>query len=173
MLTLERNQMLSAAIAMAANFHGDQLDRGGKPYILHPVRVMLTGRTLEEQIVGVLHDTIEDTPARPEWIEDQFGPEIRAAVCSVSRGFYSSAAGTVLEFKHHDLPWGPLAMQEPYKQYIRRAKLNPIGRAVKINDLMDNLRDERMRDLPDDARCGLQRRYLAALNYLENRNLDY
>ncbi len=30
-------------------------------YNTHPIRVMLAGRTDAEQIVGVLHDVVEDT----------------------------------------------------------------------------------------------------------------
>lgn len=56
MATLER------AIEIAANAHAGQLDQGGQPYILHPLRVMLLLESEEERIVGVLHDVIEDTP---------------------------------------------------------------------------------------------------------------
>ena len=56
MSTLER------AIAIAAEAHAGQFDKGGNPYILHPMRVMLSLRTEEEQIVGVLHDVCEDCP---------------------------------------------------------------------------------------------------------------
>ena len=53
MSTLER------AIAIAAQAHAGQLDKGGAPYILHPLRVMQRQASEEAQVVGVLHDLIE------------------------------------------------------------------------------------------------------------------
>ena len=38
----------------------DRSTRGDRPYILHPLRVMMSLRTAEEMIVGVLHDVVED-----------------------------------------------------------------------------------------------------------------
>ncbi len=39
----------------------EQVDKGGKPYIGHPLRVMNAVETVEEKIVGVLHDAVEDS----------------------------------------------------------------------------------------------------------------
>lgn len=168
MLPLTREAMLSAAIHMAATFHNDQQDKAGQPYILHPIRVMLAGRTLEEQIVGVLHDVIEDTAARPEWIEEQFGPPIAAAVLSVSRAWVDPV-GNGRVFKFNDIPFpSPYWPKETYRTFIDRAKRNPIGRAVKINDILDNLTPERTAALGDSEREGLQRRYMQALAYLRD-----
>src|SRR5262245_5080201 len=58
MSTLER------AIAIAAEAHAGVKDKGGAPYILHPLRMMLKLSTPEERIVAVLHDVCEDCP---EW----------------------------------------------------------------------------------------------------------
>ena len=55
MLTLER------ALEIAAAAHAGQQDKAGQPYILHPIRVMLTVQTSDERIAAVLHDTVEDT----------------------------------------------------------------------------------------------------------------
>ena len=37
---MKKGHILSAAILFAANAHKDQFDRGGNPYILHPLRVV-------------------------------------------------------------------------------------------------------------------------------------
>ena len=50
---------LQNAIAIAG-LHAGQVDKGDRPYILHPLRVMMSLRTTEEMIVGVLHDVVED-----------------------------------------------------------------------------------------------------------------
>ena len=55
MSTLER------AIEIAVKAHTGQVDKGGEPYILHPLRVMLRMRTEVERIVAVLHDVVEDS----------------------------------------------------------------------------------------------------------------
>ena len=55
MSTLER------AIQIATEAHKGQLDKAGRDYIGHPLRVMAMGKTEDEKIVGVLHDVIEDT----------------------------------------------------------------------------------------------------------------
>ena len=55
MSTLER------AIEIAVEAHRGQVDKAGCEYVEHPLRVMASGRTLEEKIVGVLHDVVEDS----------------------------------------------------------------------------------------------------------------
>jgi guanosine-3',5'-bis(diphosphate) 3'-pyrophosphohydrolase len=55
MNTIER------AILIAVTAHEGQIDKGGEPYILHPLRVMLRMSTEEERIVAVLHDVVEDS----------------------------------------------------------------------------------------------------------------
>lgn len=58
-----KQQMLANAIALASNAHKSQLDKAGKPYILHPLAVMrLTGSDdADIMAAAVLHDTVEDT----------------------------------------------------------------------------------------------------------------
>ena len=52
---------LEKAIALAAIAHEGQTDKAGAPYILHPLRMMLTLQTPEERMVAVLHDVVEDS----------------------------------------------------------------------------------------------------------------
>jgi len=52
---------LEKAIALAANSHAGVTDKAGAPYILHPLRVMMKMKTIDEKIVAVLHDVVEDT----------------------------------------------------------------------------------------------------------------
>ncbi len=51
---------LEKAIKIAVEAHTGQVDKSGNPYILHPLRVMLSLNTEEGRIVGVLHDVVED-----------------------------------------------------------------------------------------------------------------
>jgi (p)ppGpp synthase/HD superfamily hydrolase len=54
--------LLEKAIRIAVEAHAGQKDKSGQPYILHPLRLMVHGQTVEERITGVLHDVVEDTP---------------------------------------------------------------------------------------------------------------
>ena len=65
MSTLER------AIQIATEAHKGQLDKSGKDYIGHPLRVMEMGRSEQEKIVGVLHDVVEDT----DWTFERLAAE--------------------------------------------------------------------------------------------------
>lgn len=80
MSTLER------AIQMAAEGHSGQTDKGGAPYVLHPLRVMLGVTTNEERIVAVLNDLVEDCPG---WSferlrEEGFSERVLTALASVT-----------------------------------------------------------------------------------------
>lgn len=110
MSTLER------AIVIAAVAHTGQVDKAGMPYILHPLRMMLTLSTMEERIVAVLHDVVEDSEVSLDDLRrDGFSGEILAAVDAVTR-----------------------RPEESYEEFVARAALNPIGREVKRADLEDN-----------------------------------
>jgi len=52
---------LEKAINIATKAHAGQIDKAGKPYILHPLRVMFRVQTEVEMIVAVMHDVIEDS----------------------------------------------------------------------------------------------------------------
>lgn len=68
-------EQLSTAIAIASNKFIGKLDKGGKPYILHCLRVMNTVLTVsptdyERASAAVLHDVIEDTPTTYQELSD-------------------------------------------------------------------------------------------------------
>ena len=56
---------LERAIALSIAAHRGQVDKGGQPYILHPLRVMLRMESDPDRIVGVLHDVVEDNKVYP------------------------------------------------------------------------------------------------------------
>ena len=122
MSTLER------AIEIATEAHKGQVDKAGNEYIGHPLRVMEMGKTLEEKIVGVLHDVVEDTDWTFERLEAEgFAPEVIAALRCVTK----------------------TSENENYDDFIGRVKKNPLATAVKINDLMDNMDIRRLPYLSD------------------------
>ena len=59
---MKKGEMLSKAILIATLAHEGQFDKGGNPYILHPLTVLhkLRSTNEDEQVAAVLHDVIED-----------------------------------------------------------------------------------------------------------------
>ena len=106
---------VAAARALATKAHEGQTDKAGLPYITHPERVASRPSTPEAQVVGWLHDTVEDTPITLRDIEATFGQENAAAVDAISR-----------------------RDGEPWPDYLDRVAANPMARQVKISDLIDN-----------------------------------
>ena len=79
--------LLHKAIEFAAVKHRNQYRKGTDvPYIVHPMEVLqiLTsmGCSIETQIAGVLHDTVEDTDTAIEDIETLFGSDVAELVKS-------------------------------------------------------------------------------------------
>lgn len=119
---------LQRAIDIATEAHKGQLDKAGREYIGHPLRVMEMGKTEEEKIVGVLHDVIEDTDWTFERLKEEgFSQEVIAALKCVTK----------------------LSENENYDDFIDRVKKNPLAVAVKINDLTDNMDIRRLPYLSD------------------------
>lgn len=56
-------QELALAIKIAAEGHLNQKDKGGNPYILHPLKVMhyLKSDDFQLMAIAALHDVVEDT----------------------------------------------------------------------------------------------------------------
>ena len=122
MSTLER------AIQIATEAHKGQLDKAGRDYIGHPLRVMEMGKTEEEKIVGVLHDVVEDGDWTFEALEAEgFSKEVIDALRCVTK----------------------TSENENYDDFIERVKKNPLAVAVKINDLTDNMDIRRLPYLSD------------------------
>lgn len=113
---------IDRAIMIASIAHAGQKDKADKPYILHPLRVMLTVAsdkyaTDEQKIVAVLHDVIEDTYVQEQQLrENGFSEDIINAIKSVTK-----------------------IEGESRIDAAKRTKLNPIGRVVKLADLKDNM----------------------------------
>lgn len=111
MTTLER------AIAIATNAHAGQVDKAGQPYILHPLRVMLSLAGTDEKIVGVLHDVVEDTSVTLAQLSAEgFSPAVIAAVEALTKQPGESRIAAAA-----------------------RAACNPLARTVKLADNAENM----------------------------------
>lgn len=136
---------LEQAIKIAVHAHSGQVDKLGKPYILHPLRVMHYFQTESLQAIGVLHDVLEDSDITLDDLRDAGIPVL--------------VRETVQVLTKTD--------SESYSDYIARVGLYADARAVKIADLDDNIRRLSLYsilDLTDAAR--LHKKYIQAKEIL-------
>lgn len=138
MATLER------AIQIATEAHAGQVDKGGAPYILHPLRVMLAMSTDEERIVAVLHDVLED---RPDFTPARL----------IAEGFSEAAINALITLTRRP--------DETYADFIARIARNPLATRVKNADMRDNMDLSRIPNPADKDRARVDKylRYLAVL----------
>jgi (p)ppGpp synthase/HD superfamily hydrolase len=164
-------KILNKALEFAVNAHSGQYDKAGFPYILHPIRVLETVEPVTElpgsrafdikatKIVAVLHDVVEDTSITLEDIEREFGSYISCEVDAVTK-----------------------RKNEPYRKYLDRIRdryeCGGPAMAVKLADMEDNSRPERLSYLSIEKQLRLAAKYARGRHYLltgewyENENLE-
>jgi (p)ppGpp synthase/HD superfamily hydrolase len=129
------------ALEFATEAHSGQLDKSGKPYINHPVRVAARLETKAEKITALLHDVVEDCGVTLDQLTARFGAEVADAVDALSR-----------------------RSDETYWESIERVvRAGGLARSVKLADLADNMSDERQ-GFPGAA--SLMKRYKRTLTML-------
>lgn len=157
---------LEKAIKIAVEAHTGQLEKNGNPYFLHPFRVMLSLKTQEEKIVGVLHDVVEDcSEAGFDWTYIKnvgFSSKIIQGLESVTK-----TPDEEHRYKQCLNKGDHEAALAIYMESIDRARKDSIGRNVKIADLKDNLDISRIPN-PTDKDHKRMERYSYALAYLTN-----
>ena len=150
---------LQRAIEIAVDAHKTDIDKGGNPYILHPLRLMMQMDTEDEKIVAVLHDVVEDHGE--QWSMEKIKAE--GFPTSVIRGLESV---TKMPEEESD------ASDDVYFSFVRRAAADPIGRKVKFADIKDNLDITRLgRDITENTVARL-RKYKKALDIMIERELE-
>lgn len=151
-------ELLEEAIKIATSQHAGQVDKGGMPYILHPLRVMMSvqrqcaieradKRYWNMCIASVLHDVIEDTTTTYEELSEHgFDKEVINLL-------------TILT-KQPD---------EEYADYITRITESGNRQAltIKLADLRDNMDEERLNQPLSDADKNRLDRYRKAFEKLE------
>ena len=65
---MKTRKLLDKAIQIAASAHAGQFDKGGMPYLMHPIRVMsfLKSNDEELQCIAIMHDVLEDSSVTAE-----------------------------------------------------------------------------------------------------------
>lgn len=114
---MSEHEMLGAAIIVAAQAHMGQLDKGGKPYILHPLHLMnqlMYDPELAQ--IAVMHDIIEDSSWTSKALHNmKFSQRVVAGVVALTH-----------------------RSGESYDDYIKRIALNIDAILVKRKDLEHN-----------------------------------
>ena len=81
--------LVRKAHEFSANAHKGQLRRSGEPYLQHPIAVAGVLTSLKADVVAIvaalLHDTLEDTVAKPDELEREFGKDVVHLVDGVTK----------------------------------------------------------------------------------------
>jgi len=155
---------IQAACAIASFIHNGKTDKGGKPYILHPLwvseQIRQSGGSYEEIIVGLLHDTVEDSELTLKELSEWFSQDIVKAIECISfrcEGFE----------------------KETRKEYIKRVRNNRMAKTVKLVDLKHNMDVSRLSfcdDFSDEERIEIHKKleqYKNEYTYLLNHTIRH
>lgn len=120
---IERNAMcLEAMLNLVAVYHKGQRDKGGQPYILHPIHIM--GKVLEKYpadyelaAIALGHDLFEDTGVNADILR----------ACGITERVIT---GVQIMTKINN---------EPPEEYLARLMLNWDTVRVKLEDLRHNM----------------------------------
>lgn len=146
---------LQRAIEIAVSAHKGQLDKGGSPYILHPLRVMLMMEGADRaiygsdsdiyRIVAVLHDVCEHCS---DWYLIRLRME----------GFSEKIIDALDHLTRRE--------GEEYESFILRACHNAISIIVKTADLIDNCDMSRIKHPKDEDLIRLEK-YKKSLDMID------
>ena len=131
------------AMVLAYHAHHGQFDKGGVPYIFHPIHL---AEEMDDEIstcVALLHDTVEDTAVTLEDLSKEFPAEVVSAVSLLTHG--------------EDVD---------YFDYVRAIKEDPIAVKVKLADLRHNGDPKRICNQGNQERR--REKYAAARAILES-----
>lgn len=121
---------IERAIATALDAHEGQVDKGGAPYILHPLRVMAAVEQMcpdcpeEVLVAAVLHDVIEDSHFSHLDIQQMFGDKVKRYV-------------TLLTKEIPDDLYYQLIKRDLYACYIKLADLRDNMDASRLSEITE------------------------------------
>ena len=135
--------MTKKAMMLMYDAHKDQIDKGGVPYVFHPMAVASNMTNEVSTVVALLHDVVEDTDITLSDLS-AFGDEVCLALSLLTRN-----------------------SDDDYYDYIEKLSTNEIAREVKIADLKHNSDLSRL-DTITEKDLKRQKKYLQCINYLES-----
>jgi (p)ppGpp synthase/HD superfamily hydrolase len=150
---LTQGSPVERAIHFATLAHLGQVDKAGRPYILHPLRLMSKVVGDVEQQVAVLHDVLEDCEGISFYdLQQVFGLYVAEGVRCLTK-----------------------SPGEPRTQYLLRIisapallhdHVKPIS--IKLLDIEDNMSPERLYYLPSETRDKLILKYHEDLVFIKD-----
>lgn len=132
-------ELTKKAMKIAYAAHHGQVDKGGIPYIFHPIHL---AEQMDDEIsccAALLHDVVEDTHITIEELAAQFPEEVIA----------------VLRLLTH-------REDVPYFDYVRAIKGNSIAVKIKLADIVHNSDQTRCTNLTEEQLHYFQNKYNAA-----------
>lgn len=115
---MKRGEMLSKMLVLATVSHRDQFDKGGAPYILHPLKVMYYLKSDDEELncIALGHDIVEDCGVTyAELYEVSFSKRVVEGIRCLTK-----------------------VPGETHAEYMAKVKSNPDAIRVKMCDLRHN-----------------------------------
>jgi (p)ppGpp synthase/HD superfamily hydrolase len=145
---MNKGELLNKMLVLATTRHAGQFDRGGNPYILHPLKVMyyLKSNDEELQCIALAHDLVEDTDTSYDELREMgFTDRIIQGIAALTK-----------------------VPGETYDQYKDRVKANPDAIKVKMADLRHNTDIRRLKGVTekDLARVEKYHRFYMELQLL-------
>ncbi len=119
-------EKIKKAAVIAYKAHEGKFDKGGYPYIMHPIHLAEQMDTEDEIITALLHDVIEDSNITIEELETEFSENIVNAVNLLTKNDCN------------------------YFEYINNIKKHGgIALKVKIADIKHNMNRQRIIEMTD------------------------
>jgi (p)ppGpp synthase/HD superfamily hydrolase len=128
--------LIERCIALAVEAHAGQVDRYCRPYVLHPLHLMLQMETEVEMMTAVLHDVVEDSDK---------------TLADIAALGVPDEVVTAVALLTHDKE------NVPYETYIQAIKPNLLARRVKLADLEHNMDLRRMDRVEEKDLARLQK----------------
>jgi len=149
---MKRGELLNKMLVLATTRHAGQYDRGGNPYILHPLKVMYYLKSDDEELqcIALAHDLVEDTDTTyAELREMGFTDRIVQGITALTK-----------------------VPGETYDEYKVRVKANPDAIKVKMADLRHNTDIRRLKGVTekDLARVEKYHKFYLELLLLNQNN---
>lgn len=127
---MAKGEMLNKMLVLATNRHAGQFDKGGNPYILHPLKVMYYLKSDDEELqcIALAHDLVEDTDTTyAELRELGFTERVIAGIDALTK-----------------------RRGESYDEYKVRVKSNKDAVKVKMQDLRHNSDIRRLKGVTEN-----------------------
>jgi hypothetical protein len=172
-MIIRTTNQFDKALMVSLTAHGGRLDKAGRPYILHPLRVAAKFPGNEAwAVIALLHDVVGDTfdtygqVTLPD-IQAEFGDYIATRVGALTR----RKPGMLYRSFELDGPgvveWKIATEREVYlRDYIPRVCQFSASREIKIEDLYDNLDPGHFLSLRTEGEQGRDQQYCRALEIL-------